>query len=398
MRIAIISSYDESCGNASFTKVLRDSLQELGHEVTPIALNLNLTQSRDPKVGKIGDAHISQIAKSLKNYDAVNIQFEAGLYGSNPRQVLSRLEKLIKSSDRVMVTHHSPRILADSYESVSPILKDLAAMRLKKGLYSLAKLRASAKRTKSNRKVIELCKSTNTPILVHTLKSKELIKAIFNYDNVEVHPLVFSNREKALSKFDWHGRLNLKSDTKLIGVFGYISRYKGHLEAVRAIAELPEDFVLVIAGRQHPQSIVEYSEIDGYLSQLLGEIYKHKKGKKRVNILSRVIFCNELDDDELINLISSVDYTWLPYQEVGQDGSGIASLAFEHAQRIIASNAKSFDELIKLVPEYKCERFDIGNHLELANKTMNYREYRKPDSQKIFNLVSQANKYLELMK
>ena len=104
-----------------------------------------------------------------------------------------------------------------------------------------------------------------------------------------------------------------------------------------------------------------------------------------------------MDDDELINLISSVDYTWLPYQEVGQDGSGIASLAFEHAQRIIASNAKSFDELIRLVPEYKCERFDIGNHLELANKTINYKEYRKSGSQSTYNRISQANKYLELL-
>ena len=164
MRIAIISSYDESCGNASFTKVLRDSLQDLGHEVSPIALNLNLTQSRDPKVGKIGDKHISQIAESLKNYDAVNIQFEAGLYGVNSKQVLRRLEKLITAGNKVVLTHHSPRILADSYESVSKILKDLASMRIKKAIYSLAKLQTSIKRTKSNRKVFELCKANQTPI------------------------------------------------------------------------------------------------------------------------------------------------------------------------------------------------------------------------------------------
>ena len=221
---------------------------------------------------------------------------------------------------------------------------------------------------------------------------------MFGYDKVEVHPLIFSNGNKALSTKDWHSRFNLKPATKLVGVFGYISSYKGHLVAVKAIADLPEDFVLIIAGRQHPQSIVEYSEIDVYLSNLLDEIYKQENGKIQNSIRPRVIFCNELDDDELINLISSVDYTWLPYQEVGQDGSGIASLAFEYAQRIIASNAKSFDELIKLVPEYKCERFDIGNHLELADKTLNYIEYRKLEAPKIYNRVSQAEQYLKLMQ
>jgi hypothetical protein len=81
---------------------------------------------------------------------------------------------------------------------------------------------------------------------------------------------------------------------------------------------------------------------------------------------------------------------------VGQDGSGMASILFDLSKKVIASNSKAFDELIALEPGYKCERFDIGNYLELANKTMNYQEYRQLESLK-YTLKSQEELYKSLL-
>jgi hypothetical protein len=83
--------------------------------------------------------------------------------------------------------------------------------------------------------------------------------------------------------------------------------------------------------------------------------------------------------------------------ETGQDGSGIASILFDLSKRVIASNCKAFDELIRLIPEYKCERFDIGNHLELAHKTLNYREIRKLDLPLSYSDESQTRMYIDLL-
>jgi hypothetical protein len=119
--------------------------------------------------------------------------------------------------------------------------------------------------------------------------------------------------------------------------------------------------------------------------------------EQKVKLRDRIVFMNELNDEELLDLASSVDYAWIPYLETGQDGSGIASILFDLSKRVIASNCKSFDELIRLIPEYKCERFDIGNYLELANKTLNYREFRKLDNELVFTDQSQTNLYINLL-
>jgi hypothetical protein len=64
-----------------------------------------------------------------------------------------------------------------------------------------------------------------------------------------------------------------------------------------------------------------------------------------------------------------VDVVWLPYYENGQDGSGIASICLELAPRVLCSTSFAFDELFRLIRYRNCERFDIGNVLELAKKT-----------------------------
>ncbi len=44
-KIAIVSSFAESCGNAYFTQILVNSMRRMGYHVECLGLNLLLTQS-----------------------------------------------------------------------------------------------------------------------------------------------------------------------------------------------------------------------------------------------------------------------------------------------------------------------------------------------------------------
>jgi hypothetical protein len=92
-----------------------------------------------------------------------------------------------------------------------------------------------------------------------------------------------------------------------------------------------------------------------------------------------------------------VDCVWLPYLEVGQDGSGIASICCDVSDNVLASTAFSFDELLKLIPYPTVRRFDIGNTIELAQKTKGKSFVCSDnfDKNKSFNLNSQAKIYVK---
>lgn len=405
MEIGIVSSIDESCGNATFSQHLLDSISSKGHTAVPIRVNLNLTQSMDPKLRKLADHHIKDVASRIRSLDGVNIQFEAGLYGATHKDILRRLKVLIQANPNTSVTLHATRYFDNSSNSINGVLKNLAYLRFKSALIQIAHIKNTRKILKANRSYAVLLAKNKVDIIVHTIKSYDAVVAITKSNNVHVHPIKFCDPKVVQDKLDiWKQRLHFKSDDKIIGIFGFISQYKGHHQALRALIELPPNFKLVIAGKQHPGSIKEHENVNPYLDSLLDFIEKESSKKSLRGALSdeiplnkRVVFLNELSDEELFELAASVDFAWLPYLETGQDGSGIASILFDLSKRLIASNCKAFDELIRLIPEYKCERFDIGNHLELAHKTINYREFRKLDSPLNYSDETQTRMYIDLL-
>jgi glycosyltransferase involved in cell wall biosynthesis len=399
MKIAIVSSIDESCGNATFAGHLIQNLIDAGHECEGIGLNLALTQSLDQELRKAANNHVKKIADKLKFYDGVNIQFEAGLYGSSHSDIYNRLKLLVTANQNTSITIHATRFFDNSEFTFKRCLKELFALRLKTCLMSFARLQNNTRVLKNNRSYIKLCVEKRIKIIVHTIRSKDAILNLFQNADVHVHPIKFTNLNALPSStIAWKNRVGVNSDDKLIGLFGFISKYKGHHDALKALKILPSNYKLVIAGRQHPGSIMEHEEVNGYLNSLITFIEEQSNEKKVVPLRERVRFLNELTDSELYDLAASVDFSWLPYLETGQDGSGIASILFDLSPRVIASNCKAFDELIRQVPQYKCERFDIGNYLELANKTINYRELRDFKTPLKFTDESQSKLYLDLLR
>ncbi len=53
-----------------------------------------------------GDREIARIAGQFRDYDAVLLQFEPGLYGAHARQSYGRVQRLLRASKRAIVTVH----------------------------------------------------------------------------------------------------------------------------------------------------------------------------------------------------------------------------------------------------------------------------------------------------
>lgn len=397
--LAIVSSYEESCGNASFTNILCRSITEMTDtKAQAIGLDLTLTQSLGRRERRAANEHIDSICQKLESFDAVNIQFEAGLYGAYHRDILFRLRKLLTANSKTFVTLHAPRILQPQSINMRGVIKTFLRQSIRQGLDTYATQTRIKRDLAFNRDVVQEVINAKAKIIVHTERSANNIKALFEDADVHVHPIKFvDHKTETSTTSQWKARLNVPLDAKLVGIFGFIGKYKGHESAIRAINELPEDYYLLIAGRQHPQAIVPHQEIDGYLASLLDLISTLDKKSRRsgnLRLVKRVLFLNELSHPDFLSLVASVDCCWLPYHEVGQDGSGVASIVFDLGQRIIASNSKTFDELLLLEPNYRCERVDIGNWLELAQRTLMVNE--EYETSAFFTVSSQANLYSHL--
>lgn len=366
MRMAIVSSFSDSCGNAAFTTVLRDSIERY----TPISvdvaeLNLSLTQSMDRRFRQAADHHIKGLCQRLRKADGVNIQFEAGLYGTYPGDIVRRLKMLASANKNTSVTLHAPRLAASSASDARKAIKKLLTLHIGAGVKELIASQLRRTGVHINKQVIEFLVRRGCRVIVHTHRAREQIKALYRYDNIDVHPLRIiqhphADQPNVLRRIRQSAAI-AESDT-IIGMFGYISAYKGHLDALEAVRLLPANYKLLIFGRQHPQTLRTDGKVDEYLQKLQMKVLE-----KGIN--DRVFFMGELGHEDFQAAAASVDVVWLPYYENGQDGSGIASICLELAPRVLCSTSFAFDELFRLIPYRNSERFDIGNMLELAKKT-----------------------------
>lgn len=365
--LAIVSSYSESCGNASFTRVLHDTIELCSSvQVEVIELDLKLLQSIDRRIRCQAEIHISEICERLKNFDAVNIQMEAGLYGTLPHDIVRRTRKIIDANENSSITLHSPRLMGETQSATRAGLKKISQLKIVGGIKEIIGSHFQNIHVVINKKIIKHAVQRNRRIIVHTNRARKQIKDFFNYEKVDVHPLKivpndFSPDPEVLMRI--RHEMDLGKDDVLIGMFGYITAYKGHMDALRAMESLPSNYKLLIFGRQHPQSLKSNGKIDNYLELLIKTIEKNKWLK------GRVFFLGELTDLDFLQVASGIDVAWLPYYENGQDGSGIAAICMDLCKRVLCSTSFAFDELFNLIPYRNMMRFDIGNFLEISTKT-----------------------------
>ncbi len=366
-KLAIISSYNEACGNASYTKALSNALSE-HFDVSILHLNTDLLRNGSSKLVKI---HLQDLCQAVQKFDCVNIQFEAGIFGNSHRSAVKRFTKVAKTCKNLVVTMH--RV---DYPVKRPVLAPLKYfLKLEQGFRNLLKsIKGGLENNKNSRahyKAIQFCKKHRFPIVVHTKRDTAYIRAIFDYNLVFDHPLCFYNQDylsslaQQYSKEHFCKDFNLSQEDVHLGIFGLISKYKNYETAVRALPFLPSNYKLLIFGKQHPLSIELNKKIDRYLKILMDLILELK-------LENRVKFLDASEDETFLKALLGCDFSILPYLEVNQGGSGIAALSLETNTQAIFSQNKTFLELQKYAPS-SFVTFSIGNYLELAHAIQAYR-------------------------
>jgi glycosyltransferase involved in cell wall biosynthesis len=384
-KLAIVCSYDELCGNATYAHALREEFSKIV-DVDVLGLDLMSLQKKGAFVESIGDRHIKELASRLKHYDYVNIQFEAGLYGPRTDDIFRRFKILAEAAPNLVVTMHRLDPLFDSDRFFWS--KRMVRVFSKK---QRRKYRATRHQI-LYKNIIDLCKKLskekNAWICVHTQREKKIVKNWYGYDNCFDFPIAFlqdTTRKKVLALNDREAflrRHNFTQRNKIIGVFGFLSAYKGTETAVAALAHLPDDYIVAIFGGQHPQSIRHNQTIDESVLSILELCGKSKHHDTRHENLKafqglhirhsgkRVRFIGALPDDEFIEALHYCDAVALPYLETGQSMSGVLPLAIEAGARLFCANNLSFSESFRYYGRV-CDTFDIGNSLELAQKILN---------------------------
>src|SRR5215469_9780802 len=398
-RFALISTYDELCGIGAYTRSLEKQLSDF-FDVTVFDLDQYLLRSMHGRVRRFADKHIQDICREIRDYDAVNLQLEHGTLGRYCQDIHRRFTWILRSAPRLSVTFHT--IFQCEAFNFREFINEILRLNFAKAIamrsaynreYLLSAGVASRLRRAQRFKPVSL--------IVHTRRDLAHMKYVHGMRNVHDHPLSFLSlaevqqirRTASRSRFPVLDPV--PTECKLIGVFGFLGRYKGFDTVIRALQHLPKDYHLLIFGGVHPNEIKPHQPIDPVVSSLFEAGYVDTSVAERIradatasgpavslavdgsmrdlliehpkDLSDRIHFLGPQSDADFLSGMAICDAVVFPYLEVGQSSSGPITQALELGCRIIASRTHTFLQFARY-HENMIEFFDIGNHLELAGR------------------------------
>lgn len=371
-KLLVVSSYGVPCGIAQYAEhlvpVLGESLGgDFEVDVAPLDVRLLKTPSRIAR--RLARSHLAEIESRIRQAAVVNLQFEPGLLGTRPLEIQRRLKRLLGAADRVIITHHTVLEMRDAAWSKRlfrrdwySLAKNLSLVWLLSWFYRYCRARPE-----------KFFHIVQTPLDRHNFTMLGLPEAC-----VAAHPLAFLSAAQktqlaAEPADDLRACAGVPEGGTLIGVFGFLTEYKGIEVAIRAMDILPEPYRLLIVGGHHPEGVVTGTTKQPYLHKLMQEIYSDyattlldtslRLASERVR---RIQFAGHVNNERFAKYMAACDVVVLPYAEVGQRSSGPASMALDLDKRTICSRNICFSQLNGYAGAI--ETFEIGSHVELAQK------------------------------
>ncbi len=397
-RLAVVSTDDELCGIGAYCRALEKQLSSV-FEVTILGLDQWILRDKTRRARKAGDRLIKKICRQLAEFDAVNLQLEHGTLGRATADIYRRFGWILAASPQISVTFHTMPVAEfdfAAWRKAAGGLKSGIAVRMV-GDY----LRQTVLSTGILGQLRRCQKKKRVSAIVHTRIDKKRLELLYGIREVYDHPLSFLSEEET-EKIRGEAKrerfpilLGLSPETKLVGVFGFFGRYKGFDTVIRALHHLPQSYHLLIFGGIHPNDIRRDEAIHPELKRLFGAAYidatlveaQKRTDEERALLFSlaldsssrdlllrhpkdlseRVHFMGVLPERDFLAGMAICDAVVVPYLEVGQSSSGPLSQSLELGCRVIASRTRTFLQFA----HYHKDRiafFDIGNHLELAER------------------------------
>jgi glycosyltransferase involved in cell wall biosynthesis len=397
--LAIVSTSSKLCGIAAYTTSLR---RQLGDAFDITVFDLDQYRLRNPhrRVRKLGDRHVKEICRAIRHFDAVNLQLEYGTLGRSGKDIYRRFCWLADSAPRLSVSFHS--FLTPSAFDAANFAKALLQFKFKTAVRMQAEFHRNHLLSSGIARQLRRIQGYKpVSVIVHNRRDLHDAKYLYGIDRVFDHPLAYLTAGEvdairgSASRRQFPMLDDLPSDAALIGVFGFLNEYKGIGTAIQALQYLPSNHHLLIFGGVHPQEIHAGQPRHPYISTLFEGAYmdttlydrlsgagagnapplvvaadqglRELLGAHPRDLSARIHFMGALGEPDFLSGMAICDAVVFPYLEVGQSSSGPISQALELGCRIIASRTHTFLEFAEYHKD-RVEFFDIGNHLELAER------------------------------
>jgi glycosyltransferase involved in cell wall biosynthesis len=422
--LAIISSSSKLCGIAAYTAALRRQLGDI-FDITVFDLNQYLMRSPNRQVRKLADRQIKEICRAIRRFDAVNLQLEYGTLGRFGPDILRRFCWLTEAAPRLSVTFHS--LQTQPSFDVAAFVRALATFNFKQAAHMHGSFRRAHLLSYGiARQLRRVQRYKQVTAIVHNRRDRNDVRYLYGIREVFDHPLAYLSRDDVetvragASRREFPMLDILPADAVLIGVFGFISEYKGIATAIQALRHLPDNYHLLIFGGVHPQEIAvrqprhpyidklfEHGFVDVSLYDALAMHAVHDAprlvveadrglpeliGKHPRDLSDRIHFMGTQSEADFLSGMAVCDTIVFPYLEVGQSSSGPISQALELGCRIVASRTHAFLEFAEY-HDNAIEFFDIGNHIELAERLTARRQFPPRPGLPKFNIETNKEIY-----
>ncbi len=320
-RVLVVSSWEETCGIATYSSNLVAELRRAGADVDVFALDragqVYMTR-RERRV------HLLRCIEQARSADIVHVQHEFGLFGLTPveslrltSRLLSQLRALRKPS---IVTFHS---LPPSPSGTMAPPKPRSRRERTRMLLARTAWRWFVVRHFIGRGILRA--------LVHTPLARRLLnESGVPLGRIDVIAHGVAPRQPAIGRDEARRRLGYEDNVVLLSLFGFVSSYKGVDTALEALDRLPDNYRVAVVGGRHPASKGDPS-FDDALSAL--------RFRQRVRVTGWV----DLPTLDLYH--AATDICIAPYRETGLLASGAITWALSSGKPTVATRIAAFVEL-----------------------------------------------------
>lgn len=310
--VAMLTPWEQRCGNAEYAQRLAVGLRQIA-TIEPIEL-FNFIDPEKPHRRRDIEAYLDGLVRQIDESaaDIVHIQHEYCFFGRSIRDSN-------RNFDRLMQRIKQPKVV-----SLHTYHKSMVARRRRRRFSVALEYVRLFSRTRVMRRALESADA----IVLHGKHTQQQFNAVFRTLKKRCHVIPFPV-EPVTDRVA--PRIAKPAGDVWIAIPGFVTRYKGHPHAVRALPHLPASFKLVVAGGPHPKD----KQSLAYWVELLQAIDAE-------GLQDRVIFTGFLAGllDQAA-VLGQVDIFLLPYDEVGQSGSAVLADVLAYDRPVVTSHAQS---------------------------------------------------------
>jgi glycosyltransferase involved in cell wall biosynthesis len=319
-----ITTHDEDCGIAKYQQNFISAMAESGDSEIHNEI-FHFSPNKTKTMGEVElDAVVEELKQKLQNFDVLHIQHEFGFYYGNE---LQKYAKVAKDLDKKLVftVHTSPDVVI--HKAHLPGFGPRSFV-----LYVKQKRHTDSQIAKhiTPMQVADVVIAHNQPTIDSLID--------FGVDKDKIvriqHPV--PSLVGSLESNEIRSNLNYKKGDIIYATVGFMHKYKGLFDAVKALRYLPQNYKLAIIGGVHP-----FSDSAGIYNKITDMVADY-------GLQDRVYITGFVKDDNRLNaLIQECTVCVYPYDGVyyGKTSSGALNLAFANSMPVIAYPTETIREI-----------------------------------------------------